>query len=73
MALRLPPPSEASKPMESLTKSSPQLPQDKVTIKQLKSLLRKKGLPVTGRKADLIQRLVEDRVYSRSKTKALAT
>jgi hypothetical protein len=57
MALRLPPPSEASKPMESLTKSLPQLPQDKMTIKQLKFLLRKKGLPVTGRKADLIQRL----------------
>jgi hypothetical protein len=43
--------------MESLTKSSPPLPQDKMTIKQLKSLLRKKGLPVTGRKADLMERL----------------
>jgi hypothetical protein len=43
--------------MESLTKSLPQLPQDNMTIKQLKSLLRKKGLPVTSRKADLIQRL----------------
>ncbi len=46
----LPPPSEASK-------SSTPLPQDKMTIKQLKSLLQKKGLPVTGQKADLIGRL----------------
>ena len=30
---------------------------DKMTIKELKSLLRKKGLPVAGRKADLIERL----------------
>jgi hypothetical protein len=43
MALPLPPPLEASK---SLTP----LPQDKMTIKQLKSLLQKKGLPVTGQK-----------------------
>lgn len=57
MASRPPPPSEASKPLESLTKISPPLPQDKMTIKQLKSLLRKKGLPVTGRKADLMERL----------------
>ncbi len=28
-----------------------------MTIKELKSLLRKKGLPVAGRKADLIERL----------------
>ena len=50
MASPLPPRLEASK---SLTP----LPQDKITIKQLKSLLKKKGLPVTGRKADLIERL----------------
>jgi len=43
--------------MESLTKSLTPLPQDKMTIKQLKSFLRTKGLPVTGRKADLIERL----------------
>ena len=50
MASPLPPPLEASK-------SSTPLPQDKITIKQLKSLLKKKGVPVTGRKADLIERL----------------
>ena len=55
--LATPPSLEASKPLESLTKNSPPLPQDKMTIKQLKSLLRKKGLPVTGRKADLMERL----------------
>jgi len=30
---------------------------DKMTLKELKSLLRKKGLPVASQKADLIERL----------------
>ncbi len=41
--------------MSATFPAKPPLPHDKMTIKQLKSLLRKKGLPVTGRKADLME------------------